>query len=527
MDFDVIVIGSGFGGAITGCRLAERGYKVLILERGRKWDKDSYPRNAGDAWLWNYENPERDNGWLDLRIFPNMAVAQGAGVGGGSLIYANVSVEAPEAAFTSGWPKEITYAELKPYYDAVKKFMNVQQMPANQFNPRTHLMKEAADNIGAGARFKMLDLAVTFDPDLSYDPNSPPDSSQSKQFVNAQGVTQGTCTHTGLCDIGCPVGAKNTLDLNYIPWAEKHGAQVRPLHLVKNIEPVTGGYRVSFDRLENKRKISGSQTSRLVILAAGSLGSTELLLRCRDATGSLSKVSKFLGRNWSSNGDFLTPALYGDKKISPGKGPTISSGIDFLDGSDKGQVYWVQDGGFPHLFGSFLTGGLGRVLKGLSAELLIKAIQEAVRDVDPASNVMPWFSQGVDAGDGTLSLKRRFWIFGSRRLHLSWDVAKSKPVFEAIVARHTQLALATGGTPLVSPTWTLSQDLITPHPLGGCNMGDTAQKGVVNHKGEVFGYKNLYVADGAVVPRALGVNPSRTIGALAERTAKIIADEGR
>jgi cholesterol oxidase len=275
MDFDVIVIGSGFGGAITGCRLAEKGYKVLILERGRKWDKDSYPRNANDPWLWSYEHPERDNGWLDLRIFPNMTIAQGAGVGGGSLIYANISVEAPETVFTSGWPKEITYRELKPYYDTVKKFMNVQQMPANQWNPRTHLMKEAADKIGATARFSMIDMAVTFDPTLNYDPENPPDISQSKEVINAQGMKQGTCVHAGYCDIGCPVYAKNTLDLNYIPWAEKHGAQVRPLHLVTNIEQITNGYRVSFDRLESKRRIAGSQTARIVILAAGSLGSTE------------------------------------------------------------------------------------------------------------------------------------------------------------------------------------------------------------------------------------------------------------
>ncbi len=527
MDFDVIVIGSGFGGAITACRLAEKGYTVLILERGRKWDKDSYPRGATDPWLWEYEHPERNNGWLDLRIFPNMTVAQGAGVGGGSLIYANISVEAPPAAFVSGWPQEITLAEMKPYYQAVKKFMNVREMPANQWNPRTHIMKEAADKIGATARFRMIEMAVTFDDTLNYDPENPPDLSQSKEVTNDQGVKQGTCVHTGYCDIGCPVYAKNTLDLNYIPWAEKHGAQVRPLHLVTNIEPVTGGYRVSFDRLENKRRIAGSQTARIVILAAGSLGSTELLLRCRHATGTLPNISKFLGQNWSSNGDFLTPALYGNKKVSPGKGPTISSGIDFLDGSDNKHIYWVQDGGFPHLFGSFLTGGLGRVLKGLPAELLIKAIQEAVSQKDPASNVMPWFSQGVDAGDGVLSLKRRFWIFGSRRLHLSWDVSRSKAVFNAIINRHKQLTEVTGGLPVVSPTWSLSQDLITPHPLGGCNMGNTPANGVVDHKGEVFGYKNLYVADGAVIPRALGVNPSRTIAAVAERIAKIIAEEGR
>ena len=146
MNPDVIVIGSGFGGAITACRLAEKGYKVLILERGRRWDKTTYPskNEDPDVWLWSHDHPERTNGWLDLRIFPDMSVIQGAGVGGGSLIYASVSVEAPPKVFAAGWPQEITYGELKPYYDAVKTFLNVQQLPRNQWNPRTHLMRDAA-----------------------------------------------------------------------------------------------------------------------------------------------------------------------------------------------------------------------------------------------------------------------------------------------------------------------------------------------------------------------------------------------
>ena len=117
MDFDVIVIGSGFGGAISGCRLAEAGYKVLILERGRRWDKTTYPRGEGDPWLWNEDHPEKENGWIDFRVFPHMSVAQGAAVGGGSLIYANISCEAPKDTFDKGWPKEITYSDLKPHYD--------------------------------------------------------------------------------------------------------------------------------------------------------------------------------------------------------------------------------------------------------------------------------------------------------------------------------------------------------------------------------------------------------------------------
>lgn len=534
MNYDVIVIGSGFGGAITACRLAEANYKVLILERGRRWDKQTgggataYPRQAGDPWTWNHECPEKENGWLDLRVFEHMSVAQGAAVGGGSLIYANISCEAPPHVFeVSTWPDEITYEELKPYYDVVAKFMNVQKIPDNQWTARTKLMREAAGKIGKGDRFKPLELAVSFDPAWTYALPDPHNPAQSKKFVNQQGVEQGCCVHLGNCDIGCDVNAKNTLDRNYIPWAEKKGAQVRPLHLVSDISPLDGGYKVSYDELKDGQRIPGSETARIVIVAAGSLGSTELLLRCRDLHGSLPGISQFLGRDWSSNGDFLTPALYSNRLISPTKGPTISSAIDFLDGSEDGQRFWIEDGGVPNVLGDYLLKKTQDSPMSLRAKMLIDSISQLLRDSDPFKNVMPWFAQGVDAANGVLSLKRPWWFFGPQRLHLDWEIAKSQDLIDATVKMHERLSRATGGVPLVPPTWSVARDLVTPHPLGGCNMGDTPEQGVVNHKGEVFGYKNLYVADAAVIPEALGVNPSRTIGALAERTAQLIAREGR
>jgi cholesterol oxidase len=529
MPYDVIVIGSGFGGAITGCRLAEGGYKVLILERGRRWDKSNYPRRPEDNWVWNSECPEKQNGWIELHTFSQMAVAQGAAVGGGSLIYANISCEAPAAIFQQGWPAEITYHELKPHYDAVAKFMNVQQVPDNQWTERMRLMKEGAEKFGAGNRFKKLELAVSFDPEWNYQLENPHDSSRSKRFKNAQGVEQGTCVHLGNCDIGCDVDAKNTLDRNYIPAAESKGAEVRELHLVTNIEPQPNGYKVYFDRLESGQRIPGEETARIVIVAASSLGSTELLLRCRDISKTLPNISSFLGHDWSSNGDFLTPAFYGNRDVLPSTGPTITCAIDFLDRSQAGQSFWIEDGGFPNLVADYVravkSGSQGA---GRYAKKLVEAFGHMLRDDDaqPFRNVMPWFAQGVDAANGTLSLHRPFLIF-KPRLNLTWDIDKSRQVIETIVSTHEKLAQVTGGKAVVPPTWSAFHYLVTPHPLGGCCMGNTATDGVVNHAGEVFGYRNLYVADAAIIPEALGVNPSRTIGALAERVAKIIRDEGR
>lgn len=542
-DFDVIVIGSGFGGAIAGCRLQEAGYRVLILERGRRWSFQStspefFPRDPADTrrWLWCDEDPVNYHGWLDLRLFPNMAVAQGAAVGGGSQIYANVSVEAPDAAFEdypglASWPAAIRKPELQKYYDAVAREMKVRPIPRNQWSSRTGLMNTAASAIGEANRFSTIPLAIRFSDSLTIDPASPnrPQRDEASIEPNEYGVPQGTCYHCGQCDIGCDVNARNTLDTNYIPRAERAGAEVRPLHIVRNIEKTANGYRVHFERIDGSAHPTGSLTSRLVIVAAGSLGSTELMLRCRNETGSLPAISPFLGRQWSSNGDFLTPAIHAGLQPSPNpsEGPPITAVIDFLDRSQNGESFWIQDGGFPNLLAQYLQLPANRFQWMLLESLRVVSGGAVSSQIGQFRSVMPWFAQAVDAGDGRLSLKRRWWWpFGKSRLHLAWDIKKSETAINTVVAMHKRLAEATHGLPLVPPTWSISKDLITPHPLGGCPMADTPARGVVNDRGEVFGYKNLFVSDGAVFPRAIGVNPSRTIGAIAERIAAKIIEHG-
>ena len=280
--FDVIVVGSGFGGAVAACRLAEAGARVLVLERGRRWAKEDYPRGPGDAWLYDPARPHLLNGWLDLRFFPGMAVLQGAGVGGGSLCYSSVLLEAPAERFGEGWPADINHAELAPYYAKARGMLAAGPIPPGQHTRRSKLLQGAAEKLGLGGRFLDPPLAVSFDPAWNYGLDDPLNTKHSKAFVNAQGQPQGTCVHLGNCDIGCDVRAKNTLDLNYLPAAERRGAEVRPLHVVRRVEPDGAGYRVAFDRVEGGRLTPGEERADRVVLAAGSLGSTELLLRCRD-----------------------------------------------------------------------------------------------------------------------------------------------------------------------------------------------------------------------------------------------------
>jgi cholesterol oxidase len=493
--YDVIVIGSGFGGAVTACRLAEQGFNVLILERGRHWTKDTYPRRLFDfkTLFWRHSNPLKYHGWFDVRWFRNMFVAQGSGVGGGSLVYANVCINAKPEVFETGWPAEITYDRLLFFYSKVEAMLEPRPVPENQLSSRYRLVELSARVSGESKRFTPLPLAVRFDPLGSSSPIG-----HSKGVPNRFNKNQGTCNHCGACIIGCPVDARNTLDLNYLAVAKQHGADIRPLHLVQGIKKEERCYEVHFDKIDVERQafIRGHAIAPVVILAAGSLGSTELLLRCRDEYKTLTNVSRYLGYDWGPNGDFLTIAYYKNRLVNPSNGPTISCAIDYLDNSPFGEQLFVEDGGWPkELFGNW-------------------------------PRHMLWFGQSMDTADAQLFL-RRSWLHRKKMvLDLYWKPRRSKSVFNAFVRAHRQLSKATGGCPWPS-SWSLFGLSITPHPLGGCNMGTTPGDGVVDHTGQVFGYPGLYVADGSIIPKAIGRNPSKTIAALAERIAEFIVDNFR
>ncbi len=519
--YDVIIIGSGFGGAVTACRLAERGQKVLILERGRRWEPEDYPREPTDPWLYDQNNPEKHNGWLDFNSIGDakMTVVTGAGVGGGSLVYANVSAIPPPEGFAEGWPPEIKYEDLLPYYKKAGEMLGVRTIPPNQLTKRFKLVQEAADRTGFGTRFGPLELAINFDD--NFDVNARPYSDDQTVYKpNQFGVMQGTCVHSGNCDVGCQVKAKNTLDLNYLAVAEQKGADIRPLHMARYIKPENNGYRVGYDVIKDCRLITGrSETAERVILAAGSLGSTELLLRSRDQYKTLPNLSQFLGHDWSSNGDFLTPAIHQNRDVSMSEGPTITCGIDFLIDAYENQRFTIEDGGGPNFL---LNWAKAEKDRGGIVGRLIREMNELLQGEE--EHIMLWFANGIDAANGRLYLRTPWiWPWYGKRLHLEWEIKESKKLFDTILKMHTLLAEKTGGKVIVSPLWKKYNLLVTPHPLGGCNMGECSAKGVVNHLGEVFGYPRLYVADGAIIPEAIGINPSRTIAALAERIVKFMS----
>jgi cholesterol oxidase len=260
---DVVIIGSGFGGAVAACRLSSPSRKVVVLERGRDWSKNGGTPQGPRDYIYSSRMPSLLNGWLDIRFLDQMMVATGAGVGGGSLIYANVCIKARDVVFQSGWPSQITAAEMRQWYKKVDDVLQPKRIPENQLNPRVRLLQEAASNMGLTPKYETLPLAVRFDEGHAGGP---------EPWNPSQPYADGTCTHCGECVIGCTNGAKKTLDQNYLREAKadgKNDTEIRTLSMVTHIEEgPDGAWRVKYLKLDEplgrrKREIVG----KVVIVA--------------------------------------------------------------------------------------------------------------------------------------------------------------------------------------------------------------------------------------------------------------------
>ena len=547
--FDVVVVGSGFGGSVSAYRLAAGGLSVCVLERGHPWPPNSFPRDptrlARNLW-----DPDHGlYGMFDVWSFRGLEGVVSSGLGGGSLIYANVLIRKDERWFVKEdskqpgyeyWP--LTRADLDPHYDAVEKMLNAQSYPFDlapySATTKTQAMKQAASALGL--EWQLPRLAVTF-----ANKDRPPALGEciEGEPPNLHGATRVTCRLCGECDIGCNFGAKNTLDYNYLSRAKDQGAVIRTLSEVKRIDSdPRGGYVVTYVQHDSTGSPGRSPSSAAIhadklILAAGTFGSPYLLLRNRAAFPALSPA---LGTHFSGNGDLLTfidQARGPDgqpRSLDPSIGPVITSAIrvaDELDGTGvHGRGFYVEDGGNP----AFLD-----YLEGLSSapSLSFRAASFVLRRVwahatgNPRSNysdqvsrafgggkqsssALPLLTMGRDVPDGVMSLR-------DGDLELNWTTHRSDAYFDRVQTTLARIAHALGGRYLNTPLW-LFKRVITVHPLGGCPMGRDRSEGVVDSFGEIFGYPGLYVADGSVMPGPVGPNPSLTIAAFADRLATAI-----
>ncbi|MBV9604194.1 MAG: GMC family oxidoreductase [Solirubrobacterales bacterium] len=519
--YDAVVVGSGFGGGVTACRMAERGMKVCVLERGRRFGPGDFPDRPEQAPLAFWHPTLNPGGMLDLRLMKDLSVITAAGVGGGSLVYANVQLRAPADVFEEDpWPEAITRAELDPYYDRTELALDPHETPASSALDKIRAFDAMAELAGRTAT--RLPLAVHF--------------GENRRHPFSDVFQQG-CQNLGRCDLGCPVLAKNTVDITYLARAEAHGAEVYPLHEVLRIEPTVGspgGWRIGFRDLQYR--ISGSVEAPLLVLAAGTIGSSRLLLKNQSRLGGLSAA---LGSRFSGNGDALAlainPSAPGVSDAHTECGPSMTSRIDYT--AERG--FMVADGGLPGNFGGLLAAvrevnaltGWGRVVlhvKNAATKLGLTDRYVTHRNVqlrreEPIGDTLVFLMIGRDAADGEMRLTPVFRCFDIR-----WRKSDSAQLFSGMREVAGELARAAGAKSFFALDAGPLGKFITVHPLGGCPMSDDPARGVTDDQGRVHGYEGLYVLDGSIVPTALGVNPSKTIAALAERGVEhLLRQRGR
>lgn len=554
--FDAIVVGSGFGGSVMAYRLAEAGRSVCVLERGRAYPPGSFTRSPYRA-RESFWAPEHGlTGMYHYWSFKGIDALVSAGLGGGSLIYANVFLRKDEKWFVQedvndgGWEYwPVTRADLDPHYDRVERMIGLQRYPFEHEpysrTPKTNAFKYAAE--AQGLEWFLPPLAVTF----ANEGEAPkPGQKIKEELRNLHDRDRVTCQLCGECDVGCNFGAKNTLDYNYLTHAQHHGATLRTLCDVRTIEPRPGGgYQVGYADLgaqdgpaaENGRPAPlVTLTCDRLVLSAGTLGTTNLLLRNRSA---FPRMSRKLGTRFCGNGDLLTLALNCAEEVDgrrvprvvdPGYGPVITSTArvpDVLDGG-VGRGFYLQDAGYPqhlawilhviaapktlwnwrshgaYLVKNWLRGSPDTDVTGHLADLLESA--------ELSAGGLPLLGMGRDVPDGRMFLRKG-------RLDLDWKTEKSSAYFEHLRTTSRGVARELGGRYADNPIWFLRR-VITVHPLGGAPMGRYPGEGVVDGYGSVFGYPGLYVADGSVMPGPVGPNPSFTIAALADRFADRILE---
>lgn len=560
--FDAVVVGSGFGGSVVAYRLAKAGKRVCLFERGKPYPPGSFSRTPLEMRN-NFWDPSRSHyGLFNAWSFRDMAAIVSSGLGGGSLIYANVFIRKDDHWFSDPllgpqgtWP--ISRAELDPHYDAVEAIVQPQSYPAEyQHNNKTTAMQQAADRLrfsqgpSSSARIPswyLPSLAVTF--------TVPGDATPLPGRVfddgdNYHRLPRETCRLCGECDVGCNYGSKNTLDYTYVTLGQRLGVDIRPLTEVKAFVPLKmGGYRVTVVKHEEGRATTPTPLpfagdydvwADTLVLSAGSLGTTYLLLKMQ-AAGAFPGISSALGSRFSGNGDllmFVTRCKDLDGKplrLNASRAPVITSTFRFPDGSDDGSAsrgFYLQDAGYPlaldyvwELLELSLVPRIGRFLLSFFKSELGAELDRRLTDVLGqgvlSSTSMPLLGMGRDVPNGTMST-RPDPRTGVPRLQLHWDDRESRGYINEAITRAKQVAAAIGGRFTLNPITRWLNDLITVHPLGGCPMTNDSRTGVVDRCGQVFGYPGLYIADGSIMPGPVGANPSFTIAALGDHVADCI-----
>jgi cholesterol oxidase len=518
VDFDYIIIGSGFGGSVSALRLTEKGYKVLVLEKGKRLRSQDFPRTNWNLKKWLWLPLFRFFGFFKITWFRHVTILSGVGVGGGSLVYAN-TLPVPKQEFfrASSWSHLADWQrELQEFYPLASKMLGTVICPRLENGDKS--LRTLAQHMGKESAFEPTRVAVFF---------GEPEKTVPDPYFNGQGPDRSGCTFCGGCMVGCRYNAKNTLDKNYLYLAELGGASIQPESLVYDVHPFgqqedgSQGYQVFWRSTTSLFGNRGSGTCSGVIFSGGVLGTVELLLKLKRR--SLPNLSDRVGLHIRTNSESLIGVTTLDKDRIFSDGIAISSILHTDEYSHLEPVRYPSGSGFWRLLGVPFTQGSSALVRLFKVvlDLMLHPIKNSkvyfVRDWAKRTQIL-LFMQTLDS---TLRLVQG--LFGMKT---TAEQGKRPTAFipEAGMLARRYAALV-NGKPMVLLTETLFGIPTTAHILGGAVMGRDRDEGVIDKDNKAFGYENMYVCDGSMISANPGVNPSLTITALSERAMSKIPEK--
>ena len=503
-DYDYIIVGSGFGGSVAALRLSEKGYKVLVIEKGKWYKNEDFPERNWNIKKWLWVPFFRLFGFFKITIFKHVTTLSGVGVGGGSLVYANtLPIPSRNYFIADSWGHLDDWEnELKPFYDIAKKMMGTTPNPKLSYGDEK--LKEIAQDLKIENQFSATDVAVYF---------GEPEKTVPDPYFEGEGPDRAGCNFCGGCMVGCRYNAKNTLDKNYLYFAQKNGAKIKAESEVYDVIPNENSYNVKWKSSTKIFKKHGQITCKGIVFAGGALGTVKLLLKLKKS--SLPNLSPTIGMNIRTNSESLIGVTVSDKQTDFSYGVAIGAILNTDEHSHLETVNYPPGSGFwrlamsPFAHGSNVIIRIFKVLGNLIFHPIKNLNSIFVDDWAKRTQIL-MLMQTINS---TLKFSKGF--FGMKSTLTEGD----KPT--SFIPQAEMLAKKYANKVNGNPTMLLSETILgiptTAHILGGAVMGETADEGVINKNNQVFGYKNMYVCDGSMISTNPGVNPSLSILALSER----------